>query len=399
MENKIPMLCPDNECTGCSACINSCQFGAITTIQNEDGFYRPSIDADKCTGCHACERRCPILHPLKAQKSQLKVYATWHKDAATRMKSSSGGAFSALAEAILENGGMVIGAAYDEQLHIRHIAISSVEELDQLRRSKYAQSKIGQAFKEIKGYLADGKKVLFVGTPCQVAGLKAFLVKNYDNLFCCDFVCHGVPSSLFFEKYLQWLTSHIGKISSINFRDKRKGWYDSIRVATRVDGKQQILRGNKDSYWVGFNNHDNNLQLSCYNCQFLGLNRLADITIADFWGIGKNKPYGHKDEIEKGVSMVLVNNPQGQALFDLGKGRMHVFERDIDEVVSSNQAISYSSVKPPSRDTFYKDLSTGTFDSMISKYLTPTLKIRLVKIMREYLPYSIVSRIRLGGQR
>lgn len=399
MGNKIPTLCSDIECTGCSACINSCPFDAISTTQNNEGFYRPSIDTTKCTGCHVCEHRCPVLHPISVQKSLSKVYAVWHNDATTRMKSSSGGAFSALAEAVLKEDGIVVGAAYNEQMRIQHIAISLTDDLDQLRRSKYAQSEIGFIFKEIKGYLLNGKKVLFVGTPCQVAGLKAFLIKCYDNLFCCDFVCHGVPSAFAFEKYLQYLTTYVGEISSLNFRDKRKGWYDSIRVASMQNGQQRVLRGNKDSYWVGFNNQDNNLQQSCYDCKFLGLNRLADITIADFWGIGKNKPFGHRNEIEKGVSMVLINNQHGQTLFNLSKKYIQFFERNIDEVIHFNQAILRSSVKPSSRDTFYKDLTTSSFDSMITNYLTPDFKTKLIKIMREYVPYSIISHIRLRGQK
>lgn len=398
MDKKIPVLCSDAECTGCSACANSCNFNAISIIQNEEGFYRPSIDASKCTGCHNCEHRCPILHPLESAESISKVYAAWHKDENIRIHSTSGGAFSALAETIISEGGIVAGAAYTDNLMVRHICISSPEELHKLRLSKYVQSEIGFIFKEIKSYLTKGQKVLFSGTPCQVAGLKAFLVKDYDNLYCCDFICHGVPSALMLEKYLQWLQQHIGRINHINFRDKRKGWYDSLRVVIKDDGRQKILRGNKDAYWVGFNNHDNNLQLSCYNCHYLGLNRNSDITIADFWGIGKDKPFGHKDDIEKGVSMVMANNRKGQNLINLSKLRMETVERNVEEAVKSNQSILHSSPKPASRDSFYKDINSMTFDEMIKRHLTPNFKTKLVKIMREYVPFRIIKQIRMKNQ-
>jgi coenzyme F420-reducing hydrogenase beta subunit len=398
MDKVLPILCSDNGCSGCSACASICEADAITMIRNEEGFYRPSVDVETCIGCHQCERKCPVLYKKLAENSIAKVYAAWHKDAKVRADSSSGGAFSALAETVLNEQGVVVGAAYTENLMVSHICITNKEDLSKIRLSKYVQSHIGTTFKQIKTYLKEDKRVLFCGTPCQVAGLKAYLGKESDNLICCDFICHGVPSPLMLDKYLNWLESRIGAVHCLNFRDKRKGWYDSLRTVILKNGKSKILRGKKDAFWVGFNNN-NNLQPACYHCQYIGFNRNADITIADFWGIGKEQAFGHKAEIEKGVSMVMANSKKGLILIQESAMYMELFERDKAEVVARNQAILHSSERPKSRDTFYHDLRHISFDEIIKKYLIPNKKTKLVKLMREYFPYSLIAIIRTMNQK
>lgn len=397
MDNKLPILCNDETCTGCSACINSCSIGAINLIKNEEGFYRPQIDSDKCVGCLKCEKTCPVINPKSHPKSLARVYAAWHKNPEIRSHSTSGGAFSAMAETILGKGGIVVGAAYTENMKVEHICIENTHDLKKLRLSKYVQSRIGTVFQEIKAYLRNGRVVLFCGTPCQVSGLKQYIGEN-DNLLCCDFICHGVPSPMMYDKYLQWLESKYGKITHINFRDKRKGWYDALRVLRLENGKEKVLKGKQDSFWVGFNNN-NNLQLSCYECKFTGFNRVADITIADFWGIGKSLSFGHKDEIEKGVSMLMANNDKGLKLICDSAERMNIFERSKDEMIARNHTIIRSTRKPAERNVFYSDLNNISYDNMVNKHLTPNIKTKLVKFMREYLPFQIIRLIRLKDQK
>lgn len=400
MDKKmIPSLCSDIDCTGCMACANSCNKDAISIVRNDEGFYRPSINSENCIGCGKCVLSCPIITPIKNVHKPIKVYAAWNKDAEIRKNSSSGGAFSALAETILEEGGAVVGAAYSDKMNVFHYVIETKSDLHKLRLSKYVQSDIGLVYREIKKYCKIGRKVLFCGTPCQSAGLRAYLNKEYTNVIICDFICHGVPSPIMLENYLTWLSKYYGKISYINFRDKRKGWYDALRVLTLNNGKQKILRGKFDSYWVGFNNKNNNIQESCYNCKFVGFDRTSDITIADYWGIGKNIPFGNIDEIEKGISSIIINTDNGYSLVQSASEKMQMFERTIDEVVQGNKTILHSCKRPTCRNYIYSDIRTMKYDDLIIKYLTPSFKGKMIKIFREYFPLSIIRAVRLRTQK
>ena len=400
MENKkLPQLCADKDCTGCLACVNSCHQNALSIKKNEEGFYRPVLDTGKCVGCGLCENRCPVKSmQITKDDVELNVFAGWHLDNEIRMNSSSGGAFTALAENILWQGGVVYGAAYTDDMQIAHVEVKTIDGLERLRLSKYAQSCIGMTMKTVKEHLELGKKVMYVGTPCQVAGLKSFLRKDYANLLAVDIICHGVPSMMFLQNYLMWLGRKYGNVEHINFRDKRKGWYDALRVVKIAKGKEKVLRGADDNYWVGFNNN-NNLQYCCYKCQFQGFPRISDMTIADFWGIGKTKVFGHKDEIEKGVSMIVVNNPEKQHYLDECCGRMFIEQRSLEEAKIGNNTALAESVCPQSRATIYADLAAMDYDSFRKKYLSTSPKQNVVKLFREYLPYGIVRFIRIRSQK
>lgn len=400
MENKtLPNLCGDKECTGCLACVNSCNKEALSVIKNEEGFYRWNLDVEKCIGCHLCEKSCPIITPpTRFAQSDIKVFAGWHLDEDIRMQSSSGGAFTALAESILSKGGCVVGAVYTEDMTIEHQIISTYEDLSKLRLSKYSQSKIGSVFTDVKSLLQEGRYVLFVGTACQAAGLKSYLRKDYDNLICTDIICHGVPSIDLLQAYLNWIEPKTGKVEHINFRDKQKGWYDNLRVVRNSEGKVSSMKGDDDAYWVAFN-RNNCLQECCYDCKTQGFPRCSDITLADFWRIGHNVPFGHKEEIEKGVSMILVNNSKIQWLVDEARKTMYLEERTFDEALGGNKAGLGKNCRPASRDTIYQELRTLSFEQFRLKYMKPTMKENLVKVFRERLPFSVIKYIRLRQQK
>lgn len=400
MENKLlPQLCKDKVCTGCMACVNACNKGALAIVQNDEGYYRPSLDVEKCIGCHLCEKSCPILNaPMRYNKEDIKVYAGWHKDDGIRMASSSGGAFTALAETIIAKGGYVVGAAYTDDMHIEHIIVNTSKEISKLRLSKYAQSNIGNVFTEIKNLLQEGKYVLFVGTSCQASGLKSFLRKDYEKLICADIICHGVPSISLLQAYLKWIEPKTGKAVHVNFRDKQKGWYDNLRVIYNANKEAKSMKGDDDAYWVAFS-RNNCLQESCYDCKAQGFPRSSDITLADFWRIGHKVPFGHKEEIEKGVSMIIVNNPSAQWIVDHAAKVMYLEKRTYEEAIGGNQAGVKSSVRPTSRDTFYQDLYTMDFEAFRLKYMKPRGKETLVKIFRERLPFWMIKYIRLKKQK
>lgn len=391
MNNKYPQLCEYNLCTGCGACHSVCHKEAIVMLANEEGFLYPSIDKEKCVGCLACEKTCPVLQPVATHhECHPEVYACWNKDKTVREESSSGGAFSALAMTVLDEGGSVVGAAYDEEMNVNQTIICSKEELHKLRGSKYVQSNVGEVFKQAKAVLQQGRLVLFVGTPCQIAGLRNFLKKDYDNLICCDFICHGVPSKFLFKKYIEWIEEEKNiKVHSFNFRHKKSGWYDALRV---VNGNC-FMRGKYDSYFLGFN-RNTTLRESCYRCPAIGLPRKGDLTVADFWGIGMKYKFEDVREIAKGISLVMVNDEKGKVLLMKSKAYMICRPGDFGEALDRNQPMIHPSSRPESRNTFYLDMRSTDFKTLQTRYFNQSSRTRCVSLFREYAPRFMVVGLR-----
>lgn len=296
------------ECTGCGACDNCCPVDAIKMQPDYKGFLFPKIDPNKCVHCGRCVESCPALECDLRPASERECYAVMAKDD-IRMQSSSGGVFTVLAQYVLKKDGLVCGAAWNPDWTVSHKIISSEEQLDELRRSKYVASQTDHTFTQIKKALDTGKMVLFSGCPCQVAGLQKYLRKPYENLLTVDIICHGVPSPKAFQHYLSEI-SHGEPITYINFREKDHGWGTPITIRTE-SGKTYYNNCYKDPWYIGFLGGVTP-RLSCGTCHFAQFDRIGDITLGDFWGIGKY--HGNYDD-RKGTGLVLVNTDQGRRFF------------------------------------------------------------------------------------
>lgn len=371
-------------CTGCMACRQKCKRNAISVIY-EKGFAFPYINQEMCVGCGRCVQACPVLNvrnvPGNTHEKESVCLAAWNKDAGVRMKSSSGGAFSAMAEKVLAQKGVVFGAAWDERMNLRHKYVGDVAELDSLRRSKYVQSDTLDTFNEVRDFLKEGRAVLYCGTPCQIAGLTSFLdYKDYSNLVKVDVVCQGVPSGLMLKKYISEIERKHGvKVLDANFRSKTYGWRCGLLLLLLVQ------KGNR-RYWMKRvfekNEYYNSfikeyfMRESCYACPFK-CNRhgyYSDISIADFWRIGKTVPL-NVDDYEKGISAVIVNTEKGRAFFKSCVSDLEVIERTWDEFMTNGGM--YPCHKRKDNDKAYEFLSCHSWRETQKRYFPYAMKARL----------------------
>ncbi len=362
----------DKDCMGCQACSNICPVNSISMKKNSEGFWYPYVNYETCIGCGKCVDVCPIIN-FKQIDNKPQAYACINNNEQERMKSSSGGIFSIIANWILTENGIVYGAAFDDNFNVIHKKVESVEELDELRGSKYVQSWIGSSYKEIKSYLNQGRKILFTGTPCQVEGLLHYLNNNYKNLFTMDIVCHGVPSPKVWEKYLQYVNeSRKEKLKYISFRDKTISW-ENYSLVFKYNEGPPIKNSHKNDLYMQAFLKKVCLRPSCYACCFKGINRRSDITMADFWGI--NDVYPEMND-NKGTSLILVNTEKGKYMIEANERYMTKKEVDIDLALKKNPAAIQSVAENPNRENFFKGLNSLSFNKLVSKYCPKTNLIK-----------------------
>lgn len=338
---------------------------------DEWGFKYPSIDTNLCLECGACQKVCPALQvPIRKQRLDEEVFfAAYHVNKSIRMQSSSGGAFSALATATLQEGGSVCAAAFDEHFKsVRHIFISNESELPKLRTSKYTQSDMGSCLPEIKKRLSEGNKILFVGTPCQVSGLHLYLKKEYPTLTTVDILCHGVPSPRIFQDYMEWLShKHGNVVKNYSFRDKKWSWYHFNMKADFADGQTYYGTWEEDPFFRGFLN-DYYLRECCYRCKFSKHERYSDITLSDFWDYRKKKG-GFRDD-DKGISMCMCNTDKGLSLFQ--KACHHLVYCTRPRKMSlANGAFSPRLQSMDQRSAFLQHYNEIGFENCIPIYFQP----------------------------
>lgn len=378
-----------SKCSGCHACASICAKKAITMTADSDGFLYPQVDMEKCVDCGLCEKVCPICNPMPENKSLYSdAYAAYMNDDSVRLTSSSGGVFTAVAEHILSNDGVVFGAALSDNCRsVKHIAVTDVSGLSKLRGSKYTQSTVSDAYISAKKYLDDGRTVLFTGTPCQTTGLLAYLRLAYDNLYTQDIVCHGVPSPLVWNRYVGFREEVAGsKACDTSFRDKTHGWKYYSMSMRFSDGSSYCETLRKDTYLKGFL-ADIYIRNSCYSCHFRGSGRHSDITLADYWGISASAPDMDDD---KGTSLVMINSAKGRKLFDSVSDRLVVRKSDIATAAKGNPAIFKSPTIQKNRSKFYSQfgktemlrLITDCSKKPFGKRMKGSVMIALMKIKK-----------------
>lgn len=340
-------------CTGCGACENVCPTGAIHMKQNEEGFLYPSIQPEKCIDCGACEKVCHNLDLSEGKKSRT-CLAAWACDD-IRSESSSGGVFSLLAEQVLQDKGYVCGAAYVDHTKVQHTIVSEKQELARVRTSKYVQSRIGLIYREIKRLLmGSNKKVLFSGTPCQIAGLYGYLGCEPDYLYTVDILCHGVPPQSLFDRYLREEYTD-ESVKKINFRDKADGWTYNLKLKVCTEQNTYCTGINEDSYYKAFNNRLS-LRSSCGVCRFAAPGRMGDISLGDFWEIWT---YDRGLDDRKGTSLVLLNSEKGECLFREIMPRLAACkEVPISVAERGNVTLSHPLPLHANREHFFCDLNS-----------------------------------------
>lgn len=366
------MIIANKKCVGCSACYSICPKKCIDMEMDSEGFYFPKVNKERCVGCNRCESVCPAIKQVPPTE-MIKSYAAYSKDNEARRNSSSGAVFYQIARECIKNNGVVFGAEFDGNWNVRHSVVDNVEDLHKIQTSKYAQSNTNGIYKDVKKSLANNKRVVFAGTPCQCNALSLFLGKKYENLVIIDFVCHGVPSPLVWNKYLK---SICDDVTSVNFRDKSNGW-KNYKFSVKSNDKDFKI-DYYDSTYMRLFLSDLILRSSCYDCKSKFPNKTSDITLGDLWGAGNIVPELDDD---KGLSLVILNSKKGEIIFEEISSYLIVKEIDYNEAFKYNPSAILSATKPKNREKAFSDIFNNVdFDSVVKKHIkTPSLAKRAVK--------------------
>lgn len=358
-----------SKCCGCTACVSICPKQCISMKEDYEGFLYPHLELKECNDCGLCEKVCPIIHSKNLTDKVENSYVAYAKDKDLRMQSSSGAIFSLCANYILKKGGIVTGAAFDEDFLVHHICIDNKKDLEQLRGSKYLQSRMENTYCEVKNFLDGGKSVLFTGTECQIAGLKSYLRKDYDNLFTIDVLCHGVPSPKVWGRYLKEQEKKYGAdIQSVFFRNKKYGW-KNYSVEYRFSNSQVNLVNYTQDDFMKIFLENICLRPSCHDCKFKALSRTSDLTIGDCWGVENYMPDMDDD---RGTSIILLHSQKGELIWDMIKSSLKYLKADKDCILPANADSRKSVIQHPKRREFFVKLNKGIPMEKLVKLTEPS---------------------------
>ena len=382
-----------SQCCGCEACVQRCPKRCISLVEDVEGFLYPKVDTDVCVDCGLCEKVCPVINQSAERKPQA-VYAAINLDADVRQQSSSGGVFSMLADAVLSQGGVVFGVCWNDDWQLVFDYTESKDDLARFRGSKYLQAHVGDAYIKAEQFLKSGRQVLFIGTACQIAGLKKYLCRDYDNLLAVDVICHGAPSPKVWKSYLKEQKDIVEqergvsyKIASVNFRDKSVGWknYNFSIGLKGVDGEVEYFTqpSSQNIFMRGFL-RDFYLRPSCYSCPAKSGKSGSDITLGDFWGINVLKP---EIDDDRGVSAVMVNTARGASW--LGGLSFEQYPMSYTDVCRYNSALVRSVVCPPQRAKFFERYGKEPFSLLVNDLCRITFARRVINKVK-----SVLSRVK-----
>ena len=355
-------LAEKKDCTGCGACFSVCGANAITMTEDLEGFLYPNMDAKRCVNCKKCTAVCPVINCTSGRKTVLKAYGLKNRNLSIRKQSASGGAFSAIAEYMINHyNAYIFGAKFDSEFNVVHDYTSSIEGLTAFRGSKYIQSNLNDCFKEIKRLLSEGKYVMFTGTPCQVHGLVEFLGHKYDNLLTVDLICHGLPSPKIWKSFLEFVEQkYKAKLRFCNLRSHWQGVHTKLFFEKKSFEDRKDILSFLDIFYSSYA-----MRPSCYRCRYTNLNRVSDITIADFWGI-ENVRADFKDEF--GVSIALINSEKGINVFENLKDNIQYFETDVSKTNQPHLKYPIKVSSEKDRNEFWNTYNRFGYDILAKRY-------------------------------
>lgn len=376
-------ITPPTNCTGCALCANVCSQNAISMEWNTEGFLIPNVDTEACINCGLCTKQCIALEEKPVYSDDIEsvtAWGGWNKNENIHLQSSSGGIFSALANQTLEVGGCVFGVVWLDKYTATFSKAETIEELAQMRGSKYTPAIPGKVYQAVRAELKTGRQVLFSGTPCQVHALKKYLRKPYDNLLTIDIVCHGVPSHLILEKYVKEAETRTGKtIDHISFRDKPEGWLRFHVTCHYTDGSTTSAPLDKDLYMRLFL-CDKALNYVCYNCPYAHIPRQGDITLGDYWGVAN---FHYDWPIEKGISAILTNTQKGGIHLNKLQGQLDLRKEPFLSILSGQRVVY---IRPPKQ-----------IPNIRAKVLQELKTLDLTQILHHHInvvtfgPFSLIS--------
>lgn len=382
------------DCCGCRACEQVCPKKCVSMNLDEEGFFYPSIKIDECIECNLCKQVCPIQDREEKQNKHMEVYAVKSKSIENIRESSSGGAFSVFAEYIIQNNGVVCGCAFNDKFIAEHLFVDDIKDIKKLKGSKYVQSDTLNTYKETKEYLKQNRLVIYVGTPCQIDGLKRFLdIKKIrcDKLITIDLICHGVPSPGLFNKYIEYIQKKSKiELTDFKFRDKSRGEWGlvysySFKKNNKI--KKKVKSASLSPYYNAFLNNMI-FRPVCYECKYAKESRISDITLGDFWGV---ENYHQEFDRKYGVSALILNSEKGKKLFDENSHKFDYINSKFEYVKSQNSNLYKPSERPDIRSYIYKNYEYGF--EYLSKHMIKT-ESYILSIIKNSIPNEVKIKIK-----